>query len=329
MTGIGSDLEAAVDKEADTHTTKVTNAVKAAATPDNGGKTAAGDPTDVQEQVVAVLAANPPSWLFLVGAFAILGAGVAAGYVVLARRATIGLPAVVELRGLCRPLHHGSGHRADTRALRRLHRSLDHPEEGTSQGHRGEGRTGQGCGPGRACRRAGGSAGCRGSSGADHRGCHRRRADGAVASRRRREGASPVAGEPGGPHVGPRVHAGDGGLCLGGDLPPPLRRDAGAQRDHREHSTAASTLTNVAGLPGRRRPRAARRTAGSTWSSPGSSSGPGQSRSTTSSPIFSRRRAARKRRPHRPEPALVRRRSAPQCAGARSTAGSGTRCRRC
>ena len=82
MTGIGGDLEAVVNKEADTHTAKVTNAVKAAATPANGGKTAAGDPTDVQEQVVAVLAANPPSWLFLVGAFAILGAGVAAGYVV-------------------------------------------------------------------------------------------------------------------------------------------------------------------------------------------------------------------------------------------------------
>jgi hypothetical protein len=77
MSGLGSDLVAEVDKEATSHTENATDKVKKAATTDNGGTD-----KDVQDQVIAVLTANPPSWLFLVGAFAILGAGVAAGYVV-------------------------------------------------------------------------------------------------------------------------------------------------------------------------------------------------------------------------------------------------------
>ena len=61
MTGIGDDLKGAVTKEDDTHTKSVVAATKAAATPDNGG-----DDPDVELQVVAVLKANPPSWVFLV-----------------------------------------------------------------------------------------------------------------------------------------------------------------------------------------------------------------------------------------------------------------------
>lgn len=77
MAGLETRVAAAVDSAAKTHATNATAKAAKAATPDNGGTD-----TDVQSQIDAVLIANPPSWLFLEGAFAILGIGLAAGYVV-------------------------------------------------------------------------------------------------------------------------------------------------------------------------------------------------------------------------------------------------------
>jgi hypothetical protein len=84
MAGLVDAAEKFVKGQAKKHTKTATGKAKAAATTANGGKDASGTgtDTDVQSQVDAVLAANPPSWLFLLGALGILGVGGAAGYVI-------------------------------------------------------------------------------------------------------------------------------------------------------------------------------------------------------------------------------------------------------